>query len=104
MDKLPSFIRQLIHSDRHGGRVLCTDEHTLVLYDCGVWMDVYSTLVRESFPECDITIQTSQSSLSGFIVIFRLHPDRSVFFWIFLTLLLLAVLVLTARVMLKDAV
>ncbi len=34
MDTLVWWIMQLIYSERHGGRTLCTDENTVVLYDC----------------------------------------------------------------------
>ena len=39
----------------------------------------------------------SQASLSGFIVVFKLHADRSVYAWVTAAVLTLALLLLTAR-------
>jgi len=100
MEGLPGFVLGLINSDRHGGRTLRTGNHTLVLYDCGFWADTYSTMVKDAFPEVDISIQISQGSLSGFIVVFHLSPDRSAYLWIALSVGLLMALLLTARQML----
>jgi len=100
MEALPGFVLRLINSDRHGGRTLRTDDSTLVLYDCGFWADAYSSVVKDAFPEVDISIQVSRGSLSGFIVVFHLSNDRSAYLWISLALVLIAAVLLTARQML----
>ena len=97
MDSLPRHILATIQSDRYGGRTIRTDEETVVLYDCGLWSDGHSSVIRERFPECDIAIHPSQASLSGFLVVFKLRSDRSVYLWASLTILLLMALFLTAR-------
>ncbi len=103
MEALPGFVLGLINSDRHGGRTLKTDEHTLVLYDCGYWADAYSSVVKDAFPEVDISIHVSHGSLSGFIVVFHLSRDRSAYLWIALSAAVLMALLLTARQMLTIA-
>lgn len=103
MEALPGFVLNLIQSERHGGRTLRTDDRTLVLYDCGYWADTYSTLVKEAFPEVDISIHVSQASLSGFIVVFHSATDRSASLWIALTAFLIVALLLTARHMLTSS-
>lgn len=100
MESLPGFVLRLIQSDRHGGRTLKTDEQTLVLYDCGYWADGYSALVRDAFPEVDISIQVSHGSLSGFIVVFHLSRDRHARLWVALSAGLVMAFLLTARQML----
>ena len=97
MDALQRWILKLIDSDRHGGRTLSTDDTTVVLYDCGVWSDAHTHMVHQRYPECEITVMQSQASLSGFIVVFKLHTDRSVYAWVTAAVLTLALLLLTAR-------
>jgi hypothetical protein len=74
-----------------------TDDQTLVLYDCGVWTDAHTQAVKTKFPECDIAVMQSQASLSGFIVVFRMHRDRSFYTWVTATAAVLALLLVTAR-------
>ena len=81
MNTLPQFLLRLIDSNRHGGRTIRTDESTVVLYDCGVWTDAHTNAVRARCPECDITITQSQASLSGFIVMFKVHTDKTFYTW-----------------------
>jgi hypothetical protein len=79
-------------SDRHGGRVVKVDEQTVVLYDCGLWTDAHSRAVNERYPECDITIMQSHTSLSGFIVVLRVI-DSSILKWNTLLITLLGLTV-----------
>ena len=103
MDSLAKHIHALIHSARFGGRTIPTDERTLVLYDCGYWTDEHCHLVKDRFPQCDIVFQTCHGSLSGFIVVFRLHSDRRALLWAALTLACLVLMALTGRQMLLLA-
>jgi hypothetical protein len=82
MDTLPSWLLKTIDCDRYGGRTMRTDEQTVVLYDCGTWTDAHTRAVRSKYPECDITVTQSQASLSGFIVVFKLRRDRSLYRWV----------------------
>ena len=98
MDSLPAFLARLIRSDRHGGRTLRIDETTLVLYDCGIWSDAHSQAVRDRHPECEIVIQPCQSSLSGFMVVFRMHSDAAAcLWWCAVTVAFAALVLLTVR-------
>ena len=103
MDALPRWILQLINSERHGGRTLSTDDNTVVLYDCGVWSDAHTHMVHNKYPECEVTVMQSQASLSGFIVVFKLHTDRAVYTWVTAVVLAITVLVLTARQMVLSS-
>lgn len=104
MDSLPAFLSRLIHSDRYGGRTLRVSETTLVLYDCGLWSDEHSRVVRQRYPECEIHVQPCQSSLSGFMVVFTLHSDVTACLKWSSALVVLSVLVLlTARQFLLHA-
>jgi hypothetical protein len=99
MDSLPRWLLRLIESERHGGRTLCTDDNTVVLYDCGVWTDAHTQAVHAKYPECEVVVMQSNASLSGFIVVFKLHTDRSVYAWSTAVVLSLALILLTARQM-----
>jgi hypothetical protein len=99
MDTLQPWLLKLIDSNRHGGRTLRTDEQTVVLYDCGVWTDTHSQAVKAKYPECDIAITQSHGSLSGFIIVFKLHRDRSLYTWITATACVFVCLLVTARQM-----
>ena len=100
MDTLPRWILRLIDSDRYGGRTICTDDSTVVLYDCGVWTDGHTLAVHGKYPECEVVVMQSSHSLSGFIVVFSLHRDRSVYAWSAAVLLAVAIILLTVRQML----
>ena len=96
-DPLARWLHTLIASERHGGRTIRTDESTVVLYDCPQWSDSHSHALCGRFPDADVTIMPSESSLSGFIVVVRSHRDATVSAWILATLLAFAVLLATGR-------
>jgi hypothetical protein len=99
MDSFQAWLHRTINSERYGGRTVRTDEQTVVLYDYGTWTEGHSRAVRAKFPECDIAITQCQASLSGFIVLFKLKRDRSLYAWITATAVVLALVLLTARQM-----
>ena len=92
----------MIDSNRHGGRTIRTDENTVVLYDCGQWSDTHSQMVRDRYPECEIEIMQSDGSLSGFIVVVKMHRDQSAYSWITATCVVLVMMFMTARHMIKE--
>jgi hypothetical protein len=102
MESLSRLIAKLIRSDEYGGRTLQTDEHTIVLYDYGVWTDAHSHAIHSRFPECDICVMQSHASLSGFIVVFKMQRDRTVYAWMTLVLGILALILLTGRQMVAS--
>ena len=97
LESLARWILQLINSERHGGRTLCTDENTVILYDCGVWTDIHTQMVHNKFPECEVVIMHSQASLSGFIVVFKISTDMSVYTWVIVSVVGFLLVLLTAR-------
>jgi hypothetical protein len=103
MDTLQPWLLRLIDSNKYGGRTLRTDEQTVVLYDCGVWTDAHTQEVKAKYPECDIAIAQSHASLSGFIVVFRLHRDRSLYKWLTATGVVFVLLLITARQMVVSS-
>ena len=104
MDALPQSLLRLIDSNRHGGRTIRTDENTVVLYDCGQWSDIHSQAVRDRYPECEVEIMQSDGSLSGFIVVVKVHRDLSTYSWITVTCVVLAMIVMTARHMIRETI
>ena len=99
MDTLQPWLLRMIDSNKYGGRTMRTDEQTVVLYDCGVWTDSHAQAVKTKYPECAIAITQSHASLSGFIVVFRMQRDRSLYAWITAMGVVFALLLITARQM-----
>lgn len=102
MDSLQRTLLRLIQSDHYGGRIIRTDEGTLILYDCGLWTDRHSQYVSNKFPAVHITITPSQASLSGFIILFEFH-ERTIYKYTSLLLGMLLILFLTARQFLANS-
>jgi hypothetical protein len=100
VERLSKYLMKVVESDKYGGRIICVDENTVVLYDCGSWSDIHSEVVHSKYPECEISITPSSSSLSGFVVIAKIHKDKGVFRWVMIAFFLLAVFFSTARHML----
>lgn len=97
LQRLQSWLHKVADTNRYGGRTVQSDGQTVVLYDCGTWTDSHGRMVRGRFPECDITVTQCQASLSGFIVVFRLRSDRSLYAWITATAVVFALVLITAR-------
>ena len=68
MENVEAFLRALTHMDRFGGRVVCRDTRTLLVYDLPVWSDEQAHALRRRFPECEVQCSANTHSLSGFIV------------------------------------
>ncbi len=69
----------VIENEKYGGRVICVEEFTTIVYDCGSWSDHHSEAVHSKYPECQISIIQSSSILSVFVVITKVHKDTGVF-------------------------
>lgn len=82
MEKERRFVTQLIQMDVFGGRSVQKDSQTLVLYDVPAWGDTQSHAVRSKFPSCEVSYMTSQSSLSGFIIVIKKHESAQVAAWL----------------------
>ena len=100
VDRLPKFLLHLIESEKYGGRIIKIDDTTVVLYDCGSWSDAHSYAVHTKFPECEVSISPSSASLSGFVVIAKVHRDAGVVWWGMVICVSCALLIATARHML----
>ena len=98
MDAFQPWLLKLVGL-RHGGRTIRTDEQTVLLYDCAVWTEAHSNAVKAKCPECDITITQSQGSLSGFVIVFKMHVDKSFRSWITALAVMFALLFFTVRQM-----
>ena len=103
MDQLARHVLRIINCERHGGRILRMDETTIVLYDCGYWSDAHSQVIQTKFPECEICYQPSAGSLSGFVIVFRLKTDTGAWYWVAITLGILAGLMWTVRRMIQQS-
>jgi hypothetical protein len=102
MDSLQRTLLRLIQSDQYGGRIMRTDERTLILYDCGLWTDTHSQYVANRFPSVHITITPSNASLSGFIILFE-AGDSTAYRYASLLMAMLLLLFLTARQFLANS-
>jgi len=69
MEKVQRYLCGLLQVQRYGGRIILRDEKTLIVYDTPAWGDREARALRSRFPECDVAVQASDMSLSGFLVI-----------------------------------
>jgi hypothetical protein len=69
MERVQSYLSQLLQTRRYGGRTVVRDEKTLIVYDTPTWGDREARALRARHPECEVAVQASDMSLSGFIVI-----------------------------------
>lgn len=69
MERVQAYLSQLLQTRRYGGRTVLRDEKTLIVYDTPHWGDREARALRAKHPECDVSVQSSETSLSGFIVI-----------------------------------
>jgi len=69
MERVQSFLSELLRSQRFGGRVVARDEKTLIVFDTPSWGERESRAVRAKCPERDVEVHAFDGSLSGFIVI-----------------------------------
>ena len=90
MNTLPQFLLGLIDSARHGGRTIRTDAH--------------SSALRTRYPECEVEIMQSDGSLSGFIVVIKMHRDATAYAWVTGTFVVLALMAVTVRHIISTGV
>jgi len=75
MEKVQRYLCGLLQVQRHGGRIVLRDEKTLIVYDTPSWSDREARALRSRFPECDVAVQASDASMSGFILIVTRHSE-----------------------------
>ena len=81
MEPLQRYLKEILQTDRFGGRVIIRDEHTVILYDTPSWGDAQAHLVRARFPECEVSCMAHAHSMSGFIVVIRRHAHPRASLW-----------------------
>jgi hypothetical protein len=69
MERVHAYLAKLLNTHRFGGRIVVRDEKTLIVYDTPAWGDREARALRARFPECDVSVQASDQSMSGFVVI-----------------------------------
>ncbi len=96
---LADFIARVARTATNGGNCLVVDDTRCVLYDCGQWTSDMHDAVARRFPGCAVTVSPLDSSVSGFVVVFDLHPHHSGMATVFAILLTVGALcVVTLRV------
>jgi hypothetical protein len=99
MEPVRSYLRELLRTDRYGGRVIIRDEHTIILYDTPGWGDRQAHSVRAKFPECEVSCLAHAQSMSGFIVVIRRHAHPTAALWASMFILALVGIAYTAIVL-----
>ncbi len=102
MEPVQKYVRDLLQTEKYGGRVIMRDEHTLILYDTPGWGDRQAQLVRARFPECEVSCLAHAQSMSGFIVVIRRHAHLKASLWASLFILALAGVAYTSIVLRKG--
>ena len=69
MERVQAYLAKLLQSHRFGGKIVARDEKTLIVYDTPAWGEKEARALRARFPECDVAVQASDMSMSGFIVL-----------------------------------
>lgn len=67
---LKRFLQTNLDLDRTGGHVFARDDQTLILTDKQLIDSTQFRLIESTFPHVSVTVISSESSLSGFLVVF----------------------------------
>ena len=97
VESLSKFLLRLVESERYGGRTIIVNEYTVILYDCGTWSDAHSQATHLKYPDCEVSILPSSASLSGFMVVAKLHKDAGMFWWTMAACVVSALIFATGR-------
>jgi hypothetical protein len=76
---LRTTVSVVLNTDRYGGKLIERDDSTVVLKDYRCISMRLLDLIHEQFPQVDVTIQSHEDSVSGFVVVFVLRDSASVF-------------------------
>ena len=91
MQKLQEQVEAIIRSDETGARVQKRGEHMLVILDCAEWGQQQENQLFAYNQNISITMQVSNKSLSGFIIMLSTGPaSNHEIGWVVLVGLLLA--------------
>jgi hypothetical protein len=72
MKILETGLRSLLDVDRRGGRLFQRDDETVILVDCSSFTSEQIECLQTVYPHLHVTVLQSESSLSGFLVVFQL--------------------------------
>jgi hypothetical protein len=79
MRRLREVVGVVLQTTKHGGKLIQRDESTLILSNYN-GMNVHAMdIIRDQFPYSEINIQADSNSSSGYVVIFVLKDQSSVF-------------------------
>lgn len=73
--KLRTFLSRRLDLERTGGVLFARDDHTLILADTGTFTSSHAALLQTVFPHISFSVVSSESSASGFIVVFGCNRD-----------------------------
>ena len=73
VQRLADIVSEVANTSQHGGRCSVINGTSCALYDVSQWNDNMTAVVRTHFPHCLVSINTLDSSVSGFAVVFTLH-------------------------------
>ena len=76
---LRTTIAVVLNTERYGGRLIERDDSTIVLKDYRCISMRVLDLIHEQFPQVDVTVQSHEDSTSGFVVVFVMRDNASVF-------------------------
>jgi hypothetical protein len=68
--KLRSFLTRRLDLERTGGVLFARDDRTLILADTGTFTSSHAALLQTVFPHISFSVVSSESSASGFIIVF----------------------------------
>jgi hypothetical protein len=72
--ELRTYVEEVCQIKKNGGRIvlLSPAQGILLLTDIAYWTDDMAVCTKHTFPEVNICVQQSRSSLSGFCIVFSL--------------------------------
>ena len=79
MERAKRTIHQVLNLERSGGKLLQRDDCTLILSDCEFVPYSSIQLIADQYPQLQISVNHTDHSSSGFIVVFALTPHMNVF-------------------------
>ena len=76
MQSLQDTVRAVLDLDRMGGGLLIRDTFTLVVYNTSFVSQKMIDIILEQHPLVDISMQSSETSTSGFVIVLT-HASKS---------------------------
>jgi hypothetical protein len=83
-------IEEILNAHDTGARVCKTDNSQFIVYDCPEWGQQLENKLLGKYPQMTISIQSSNKSLSGFILLLSVNNIQHEMTWATIVGLLLA--------------